>query len=244
MDKIKALVVDDEQELRKFLVEYLNDHNIETIEASDGVKAFEMLKDHKVDFVLSDVRMPAGSGIELLSRMGKNLDFLPQTILITGLSNLQVEDIYSLGACALLNKPFDYDELLDLIQKFRTPLKQRIENANSTDKNIESLTTEFKSFDHATFNKYVSFGKGGIFISCQGPFPKLNSEIKFNIIFSDGDINQLSGRGIVRWSRSENQDRKIVGGIGLEYTWLPEETLAIALERGDTTVSFIPNCRY
>ena len=67
----KALVVDDEEILRELLVVQLTDKEVEAIEASCANDAIEMLQNQVVDFIISDVRMPNGTGVDLLKAVSE-----------------------------------------------------------------------------------------------------------------------------------------------------------------------------
>ena len=65
MDKKSVLVVDDEEIIRDFLFEVLND-DFEVSTASDGDEAINMLKESNFDLVITDLKMPRVSGDEVV----------------------------------------------------------------------------------------------------------------------------------------------------------------------------------
>jgi len=68
--KRNILVVDDEQTMRDFLATSLRGRfNVFT--ANEGAAAMTVLREHKIDLVLSDVQMPGRDGLELLSDIRK-----------------------------------------------------------------------------------------------------------------------------------------------------------------------------
>src|SRR4030042_780892 len=64
-----VLVVDDDQQNLELLQAYLEDLDIETVPAPDGIKALEIMNKKKPDLVLLDVMMPKMSGFEVCKRM-------------------------------------------------------------------------------------------------------------------------------------------------------------------------------
>ena len=66
----KLLIVEDEEAIRRVLVKILKENNskYEIEEASDGVMAFEMIKNQDFDLVLCDIKMPKMDGIEVLEK--------------------------------------------------------------------------------------------------------------------------------------------------------------------------------
>lgn len=111
---IKVLVVDDDGDLREILVSNLDLEGFTVYEAAGGIAALQFLKENKIDFVLSDIRMPAGDGMELLREIRKIDPNIPVVCLITGFSDSTKEDVLKLGGIDLLGKPPD----MDLIYKY------------------------------------------------------------------------------------------------------------------------------
>lgn len=84
------------------------------IEAADGVALFAVLANEKPDLVLCDLRLASVSGFEVLERYGKTLAI----VLMSGVAVADVRaEAMRLGARAVLQKPFDIDELLALIHR-------------------------------------------------------------------------------------------------------------------------------
>ncbi|MDF1544103.1 MAG: response regulator [bacterium] len=110
-----VLVVDDEEVIRDFLTEVLeDDFNITT--ACDGGEAIESLKEHKFDLVITDMKMPNVSGEEVVKFVEKSC---PGTyvIIISGYSSLySVSQSASSGATAFLSKPFSISELMKAVE--------------------------------------------------------------------------------------------------------------------------------
>jgi DNA-binding NtrC family response regulator len=103
------LVVDDELELRELLAQVLESEGFRVSQAPGGRIALEILKQEKVDLVISDLRMPDGGGVELLKTIKSINSQLPLVIMITGFSDMPESQIIKLGAHAMLLKPFDTD---------------------------------------------------------------------------------------------------------------------------------------
>ncbi|MEE8373041.1 MAG: response regulator, partial [Dehalococcoidia bacterium] len=71
MDEVKGrvLVVDDEESIRSILSRKLETEGYFCVTASDGREAVEKASQHEFDLVLTDIKMPGMSGIEVLSHM-------------------------------------------------------------------------------------------------------------------------------------------------------------------------------
>jgi signal transduction histidine kinase len=118
MDATKPhiLVVDDEMGPRESLKMILNPYyNVYT--ADRGVQAVEMLKQHPVDLVTLDLKMPGFSGINVLEKV-KLHDPDIEAIIITGYGSLDtaIEGL-RLGAFDYISKPFDVNHILALVRR-------------------------------------------------------------------------------------------------------------------------------
>jgi two-component system, NtrC family, response regulator AtoC len=113
----RVLVVDDEALIRKFLIEILQRKKIEVIGAENGKAAFDLIKHHSFDLVISDIKMPEMSGIELL-KVAKQLHPQLIFILITAYASVQnAIEAMRLGAFNYLIKPFSLDTIEAMIDK-------------------------------------------------------------------------------------------------------------------------------
>jgi len=117
------LLVDDEEELRATLQETLEIANYHVMTASNATRAKDAVDNGKFDVAILDIRLPDGSGLDLLKSF-KESDPDMGIILITGYSEVDsAVQAIELGADDFLKKPFEPDELLVRIQEL---LKKRI----------------------------------------------------------------------------------------------------------------------
>ncbi|MAF90686.1 MAG: response regulator [Bdellovibrionota bacterium] len=113
----KALVVDDEEILRELLVVQLTDKEVEAIEASCANDAIEMLQNQVVDFIISDVRMPNGTGVDLLKAVSEMPEEIkPEIVMMTGFADLSEEEALQMGALKMFAKPFRNKDLLSYLE--------------------------------------------------------------------------------------------------------------------------------
>jgi len=114
----KLLIVEDEEAIRRVLVKILkeDDSNYEIEEASDGVKAFEMIKSHDFDLVLCDIKMPKMDGIEVLEKAKAEKPDLP-IVMISGHGDLETAvETMRKGAFDYISKPPDLNRLLNTVK--------------------------------------------------------------------------------------------------------------------------------
>ncbi len=116
-EKKQILVVDDEPNLRRVLAALLvrDDYDVET--AEDGAQALEILKEHHIDMVLTDLRMPKVDGMELLRRALAMDPEMPVVIITAhGTVDNAVEALKT-GAFDYITKPFDQTEVRTIVKK-------------------------------------------------------------------------------------------------------------------------------
>lgn len=121
MNKLKVLLIDDEEELVTTLVERLEYRDIEADYALDGYSALLKMRESDYDVVLLDLKLPGIGGREVLNRLRKDFPQVP-VLLITGHGAMydDVEDGLE-GAYDYLVKPAKLD---DLVNKMREAVKR------------------------------------------------------------------------------------------------------------------------
>ncbi|MDH5516195.1 MAG: response regulator [Gammaproteobacteria bacterium] len=124
-DKTRILIVDDEEVLGEFLVEFFKSvEGVETEVANYSFEAGLKYKSFKPQIVLLDIMMPGLNGFQVCKMMKADpLSKDVRIIAMTGYpSNENVEKILSAGAEACLQKPIDTTQLLDLLDlKLKQP---------------------------------------------------------------------------------------------------------------------------
>ena len=110
-DGSTVLVVDDDEEIRNLLAEYLSNQGFKVVTALDAREMDVQLSTHDVDLVLLDLRMPGEDGLHVATRL-KQAGDLP-IIIMTAIGD-EVEQVVGLelGADDYINKPFEPRELL------------------------------------------------------------------------------------------------------------------------------------
>ena len=113
---ITILVTDDESIIRDSIAEFLESEGYQTMTASNGEEALEIVKKHDIDLLLSDVRMPGIDGIELMNEVNL-ISSETLIILMTAFASVEsaIQALRS-GAADYMLKPLDFEELLMRIQ--------------------------------------------------------------------------------------------------------------------------------
>ncbi len=114
-EKIKVLMVDDEEQFRATTQKILNRRGFETVLAGSGEEAIDKL-DQNPDVVILDIKMPGMDGHQALREIKKRVPDLP-VIMLTGHGDLpSAKEALAEGAFDYLAKPCDIDLLSDKIE--------------------------------------------------------------------------------------------------------------------------------
>ena len=113
----KILIVDDEMIVRNFLAETLRRKNFDITTADCGNKAVELLKENSYDMVITDMKMPDITGIDVL-RHTKEVSPTTIVVVITAYGSIEnAVEAMKLGAFNYLIKPFSPDTIEAVIEK-------------------------------------------------------------------------------------------------------------------------------
>ncbi len=110
-NKYRVLIVDDEESMRDFLSIMLHREGYQVDTATDGAQAVVHLRDHSYDLVISDIKMPRMTGLELLAHIK---DRTPETVvlMVTAFSSTdEAVEAMKQGAYDYITKPFKNEEI-------------------------------------------------------------------------------------------------------------------------------------
>lgn len=143
MDKLTALLIDDEEVSRDILRSYLTDYckDIEIVGEASNIKEGEkLIKSKSPSVVFLDIEMPYGNGFDLIEKLD-SIDF--EVVFITAFSDYAIKAL-NLSASSYILKPIDIDELVAAVDKIKT--KKESDNSLSNTKiladNIKSLNNK------------------------------------------------------------------------------------------------------
>lgn len=106
------LVVDDDEDLRDLMYATFLRDGFKVFAAENSEQAFQIVKNNKIDLIVSDMRMPGGDGLSLIDKIrGEDIE-MPSLIFVTGYTDVSVEECLARGALSVLPKPFNHKELL------------------------------------------------------------------------------------------------------------------------------------
>ena len=231
LEEASVLLVDDEPVLLDIMREWLQQVAGVVFCASDGVQALQVLDAHRIDLVITDIRMPVMDGITLLKKMKARGQYTPSLFFITGFADIEVRDAYDLGAEALLEKPIEYDVLIDRMRRSLAEPPERWERELDLSAS-PVLTRSYKSLSCAIEEQRIAFGRGGFCIDSNG-FQEAGHQINIALEFM-ADGYALIGQGTIQWLATEEEQ------MGIELTYVTEKSCARTIELTEGASSFIP----
>ena len=111
------LIVDDDQNIRKVLKDLLEKEGVHVLSAHNVDMALSFIEQQDLDLIVTDLKMPGKSGMDLLAVVHERKPALP-IILITAYGNIEAAVMaMKKGAYDFITKPFDEQELLNVIFK-------------------------------------------------------------------------------------------------------------------------------
>lgn len=119
----KILVVDDEEDVRLFLQDFLSERDFDVFAAGNGEEALQITSKEQPEIILLDLMMPGIDGLEVLERVRKQFPKI-HVIMITALNDeTRIARAKKLGAYNYILKPFSLSyletELMGLIEKIK-----------------------------------------------------------------------------------------------------------------------------
>lgn len=125
---MSVLVVDDERGVRYALEAVLTAEGHDVLTAASGAAALELMAQHEVELVVTDLAMPGMSGLELMAEL-KQIDSSLPIVLITAHGNERVAvEAMRRGAYDYLPKPFDNDYVAAVVRRAVEARRLRVDN--------------------------------------------------------------------------------------------------------------------
>lgn len=232
LEDASVLLVEDEPLLCEAMTAWLRRVAGRAFCAENGKKALHLLESHRIDLVVSDVRMPVMDGMALLESINRSRPGRPPVVLVTGYSDLTLREAYDRGAEALIEKPIDRQELLWVMRRALFPAGELWRQPRQ--RGVETrLKTGFTSLESALGARKLAVGRKGFCI--QKPGGLREGPVDFTLDFKD-DRRVFAGQGIVRWTAPEELQ------AGIEITQLDDSSRSWLLDllKHRTTTACIP----
>jgi CheY-like chemotaxis protein len=236
----KILVVDDETDLRDIVASELEFMGAEVYQAENVSRAKLILDTKQVDLIVSDIRMPGGTGIDLLNYVKTLNTLAPPIVLITGFADISLENAFNQGAEALLSKPFKLEDLVSLSTKLTSNMEERYKS----DKIFTAPTEILLEYDDFIANKIMkdefAIGRGGMSLMVENRSSKwdIGDVVDFRILFKDVT---LEGTAVCRWWKPDETENRAI--FGFEFLHLSDDSFNYfnSYWKDHTIIPFIPS---
>src|SRR5438046_5897022 len=127
--KVRLLVVDDEQSIRKLCMTIGNSLGYACSEAESAETPRARIEQEAPDLILTDLKLPSQSGVELLQQ-AKSLSPHTEVAIMTGHGSIEsAVDAMKLGAYDYIEKPFRVEKMRLLLQRMAEKVRLVTENA-------------------------------------------------------------------------------------------------------------------
>lgn len=236
----KVLVIDDEPEVGKVISEFLTLKGVQVWTEVDPRKVPDMVREMKLDFVVSDIDMPGMTGLALLKEIRLVHRRSPMVIFITGKPDYSAEGTLDLGAVSFIAKPCDPTQL------FFTIMEHFIEGAHERSRLLRVDARVPVLVDKVYSCTTTNLGFGGVFLPFDGDLEAMERKLKvgdrlsFDLKLSD-DTPPTPVLGEIVWRRNQ-PGLDLAAGIGVKFIEMaPEVRHAVEdYVRLNKISSFIP----
>lgn len=224
--KLRVLVVEDDERLRKNVCEGLSSYGFFVFEAGDGKQAHELFEEVNPDIVILDFHLPDNDG-EYLLPLFKASKNQAAVIVMTGnpCPDLAVK-VTQLGADAYIRKPFTIQYLINLCEKI-----QREWSLLRAEKLLEDKTLELRRILETSVDGIIITDPDGFITMINSFMEKLSGYPQEELIgkhtmelLPDGDDHKKRAK--------ELRERLYAGDVvaGFELKWLRKDGTTIDLE--------------
>ena len=169
-DPVKTiLIADRDGPFCEKVSKNLSRNQLKVFIAHTGYEAQEILNKENIDLILSGIRMPKGTGLQLLKYCRQNFSEIP-FIIMTGFHEaVEISEAHKIGASSFLAKPFDHDVL---VQEINKQINKEINDDKSKEDDerffainisefISGSTIKYPIYLQLADNRYVMLGHTG-----------------------------------------------------------------------------------
>ncbi len=224
LDGKKILILDDEEDLCDLLREEFEHAGASVVVCQTLNDAKKSIVENDFDAALSDINLPDGDGLTLLSHF-HDCEKKANIYFFSGKADLSSEQAMAAGALGVFQKPCKIQTIIEAISLSFLPVAERIRQGRVTiTPKVVPVEVQLDGYEKKDLAKVINIGKGGMFISVDSHLPYVGQPVFFSIRLpspKDGDTI-LNGKGVCRWVRGKPVQEK-PRGFGMEFSELSEE---------------------
>ncbi len=149
------LIVDDNENIRKLIEIYLKREGFNTLHASNGQEALDLIDKHKIDLIVLDIMMPIMDGYELTREL-RDAGFIVPILMVTAKDTYpDKKKGFDLGIDDYLTKPIDMEELVLRVKA----LLRRARISQDKKLRIGDIVLDYDSLEVITPSQEISLPK-------------------------------------------------------------------------------------
>ena len=114
---VSVLVVDDEEMMRSLLAKIHEREGYQVVTANDGMEALNVLQNQTINLIISDMKMPRMTGLQLLKKIKSDYPDVGVIIMTAYGDTYTVKDALLLGADEYITKPFKSYEISLVVER-------------------------------------------------------------------------------------------------------------------------------
>jgi class 3 adenylate cyclase/DNA-binding response OmpR family regulator len=254
MDKLRVLVVDDSQDIREFVAEYILQPNGYAVEvARDGAEGLRKALAGRPDLILVDYEMPKLNGLDLLRELRKSNQTAP-VIMMTSYGSEQVAvEGFRLGVRDYIIKPFKPEEMLNVIQNVLLVTRLQQEKETLT-RQVMEINQQLEQYVHE-LNTLAQIGKS--ITALMSPTKMLERIVDTVLFMTQSEectlalVNPETGQLREPLRRRRQAQRRTTGSLNPAQADDPdslspsarESTLSLPLRLGERVVGHLRICK-
>jgi len=229
------LVVDDELELLEIFSSWLGRAGCRVLTAPNGAEALQILHEHRVDVLISDMRMPIMDGAMLVRKLRLMDVPQPKIIFVSGYGNVTRREIFGMGVEALLDKPLSRSRLIGALEHCLADNEERWSKP-SPEPMAQRLSLEMESLEEAVATCAFNLGSGGCCLVANAPL-KEEATIALSVRFAREGLH-IEAQGTVAWFDDS------LNRVGVVFEYLDPECRQWVLRRIEEMkpTSFVSPC--
>ena len=114
---VRIMIIEDDEEMRSLLKDFFEEEGFETDSVSNGVDALRMFSKDHFDLVITDIRMPGLTGLDILPRIRRLKPETPVIVMTAYGSDDVRRRAFERGATTYLEKPIQLSKLRSVIRE-------------------------------------------------------------------------------------------------------------------------------
>ncbi len=155
MAKVRAAIVDDEDEILDLIEQILKEEGLRTRRFHKAEEVLDVIDDESFDIIISDLMLPGITGLDLLDALHRKGISIP-FVIITGYASLDTAiEAVNRGAFSFIKKPFSIEEIRIVVNRLRQR-QDLLEEISGLKKQIEQLQSRL------TKNSAENFAVAGL----------------------------------------------------------------------------------